>query len=222
MNILVVAPHPDDEVLGMGGTIAKFVSEGNNVSVAIVTKGWEPLYPKEQVTKVRAEAKKANEIMGVKNLIFMDFPVTKLKQVPMHELNESFAQLVKNEKPELVFLPFHGDRHLDHRCVYESCMVALRPGQQNNQLKRILCYETVSETHWATAYIEPNFEPQVWNDISQHLSVKLAAMEKYQSQLRPKPDARSIDALTSLAKWRGSVVGMAAAECFILVREYWS
>jgi len=222
MKVLVVSPHPDDEVLGAGGTIARLSSEGHEVTVAIATKGWEPLFARAQVEQVRAEARKANEILGVKSVRFMDLPVTKLSVIPKHELNERFERLIDEVEPELAFLPFFGDRHEDHRQVFDACMVALRPAGKGKHVKRILCYETVSETHWSAAYIEPGFQPQVWVDISGQLSVKLEAMRTYKSQLRPAPDARSLDALSAMAQWRGSVAGMAAAECFVLMRQWWT
>lgn len=218
MKVLVVSPHPDDEVLGAGGTIARLASEGNDVTVAIVTRGWEPLFAKSQVEQVRAEARAANEVLGVKHLRFMDLPVTKLNEIPKHELNKAFEQLVSEEEPELVFLPFSGDLQEDHRQVFDACMVALRPVASRKYVKQILCYETVSETHWSGA----SFEPQLWVDISNHLSAKLEAMRRYKSQLQQGPDARSLEAISSLAKWRGSIVGMAAAECFTVVRECWA
>lgn len=221
MKVLVVSPHPDDEVLGPGGAIARLASEGNDVTIAIVTKGWEPLFANSQVEQVRAEARAAAEVLAAKSLRFMNLPVTKLNAVPRHELNEKFEQLINDERPELVFLPFRGDRHEDHRQVFEACMIALRPVISRKHVKRVLCYETVSETHWSTAFLEPCFEPQLWVDISKHLSIKFEAMRKYRSQLRQEPDARSLEAISSLAKWRGSMVGMTAAECFVVIRECW-
>lgn len=221
MKVLVVSPHPDDEVLGVGGTIARLASEGNDVTVTIVTKGWEPLFADSQVEQVRAEAHEANEVLGVKSLRFMDLPVTKLNAIHKHELNKEFEQLINDERPELIFLPFCGDRHEDHRQVFDACTVALRPVVSRKYVKRILCYETVSETHWSTAYVESCFEPQLWIEMSNHLSTKLEAMRRYRSQLRQEPDARSLEAISSLAKWRGSMVGMLAAECFVVVRECW-
>ncbi len=221
MKALVVSPHPDDEVLGVGGTIARLTAEGSEVTVVIVTRGWEPLFPDSQVEQVRTEASEANKLLGVKSLRFMDLPVTRLNAIPKHELNSGFERLMEEEKPELVFLPFCGDRHEDHRQVFDACMVALRPGQGRKYVRQILCYETVSETHWSGPYIEPCFQPQLWVDISSQLPVKLEAMRRYKSQLRQHPDARSIEAISSLAKWRGSIAGMSAAECFIVVREHW-
>lgn len=222
MRVLVIAPHPDDEVLGVGGTVARLASEGNEVIVAIVTRGWEPLFSASFVEEGRAEADDANKILGVKSLRFMDLPVTKLNHIPTHKLNEKFDCLIEEEKPEIVFLPFYGDRHEDHRQVFSACMVALRPKPNRKYLRRILCYETISETHWSTPYIDPPFEPQLWVDISEYLPTKLQAMKKYRSQLQQEPNARSLEALTSLAKWRGSTAGMFAAESFVVIRECWA
>ena len=221
MKVLVVSPHPDDEVLGVGGTIARLASEGNDVTIAIVTKGWEPLFPASQVERVRAEASAASEVLGAKSLRFMDMPVTKLNTIPKHQLNKEFERLVNEEKPEFIFLPFCGDRHEDHRQVFDACMVALRPSPGLNHVKRILCYETVSETHWSAPFVEPCFQPQLWVDISNQLPTKLEAMRTYSSQLRQEPDARSLEAISALARLRGSMVGMPAAECFVVVRECW-
>ncbi len=221
MKVLVISPHPDDEVLGVGGTMHRLAREGHEVTVAIVTKGWAPLFPDEQVAQVRAEARAANAALGVKTVRFMDLPVTKLRTLPEHELNAAFDQLISDEQPEWVFLPFPGDRHEDHRQVFDAGMVALRPVADRSFVKRILCYETVSETHWVASHIEPAFEPQLWFDISADLDAKLDAMRTYASQIRPAPDARALEAITALATWRGSVVGQRAAEAFMLVRECW-
>ncbi len=219
MKILVIAPHPDDEVLGMGGTIARLAHEGHDITVAIVTKGWSPLYTESSVDQVRDEAREANAVIGTKSLRFMDLPVTRLNEIPLHELNAFFDQLIKEEMPSLIFLPFPGDRHEDHKIIYNACMVALRPLADRRHIEKILCYETVSETHWSAAYIETNFIPQMWVDITPYLPCKIKAMKKYSTQVPPEPDARSIEALTALATWRGSTMGMHAAESFVVVRD---
>lgn len=221
MKVLVISPHPDDEVLGVGGTMRRLADEGHEVTVAIVTKGWSPLFPDEQVAQVRAEAQDANAALGVNRVRFMDLPVTKLHAIPEHELNAAFDALIMDEQPEWVFLPFPGDRHEDHRQVFDAALIALRPVPDRAFVKRILCYETVSETHWSVSHLEPAFQPQLWFDITDQLAAKLAAMRIYASQLRPAPDARSLEALQALATWRGSIVGMSAAETFVLARECW-
>ena len=219
MNILIIAPHPDDEVLGLGGTMHRLAGEGHKLTVAIVTRGWAPLFPDEQVQQVRTEAQAAADTLGVEKLHFMDLPVTRLNALPEHELNAAFDRLILDEQPQWVFLPHPGDRHEDHRQVFEAGMVALRPVASRSFVRRVLCYETVSETHWSASGIEPHFEPHIWIDISAHLDAKRAAMQKYASQVRPAPDARSLEAVSALATWRGSVVGLRAAEAFMLVRD---
>ncbi|MCP4245936.1 MAG: PIG-L family deacetylase, partial [bacterium] len=143
-NVLIIAPHPDDEVLGCGGTIARLARAGRQVTVAIVTKG-TPLFPATQVRRVRAEARKANQQLGVRKLLFLDLPVTTLHLMPEHKLNKVFAGLIGKVKPDTVFLPFPGDRHEDHRQIFDAAMVAMRPDGRRTRAARICCYETVSE-----------------------------------------------------------------------------
>ncbi len=219
MHVLVIAPHPDDEILGAGGTLRRLIHEGHRVTTAIVTKGWPPLFPAAQVARVREEAIAANASLGVDDVRFMDLPVTRLHGLPEHELNAAFAQLIADTAPEVVLLPFPGDRHEDHRQVFDAAMVALRPVGAAAHVRRILCYETVSETHWSAPGLEIGFNPHLFLDISEHLEAKLAAMALYASQVRAAPDARSIDAVRALAVWRGSVASLAAAEAFVAVRE---
>lgn len=217
-DILVIAPHPDDEVLGCGGTIARCVHEGRSVVVAIVTRG-TPLFPAAQVKRVRAEARKAAEVLGVRDLIFMDLPVTTLHLIPRHQLNAAFSQLIADTTPAEVLLPFNGDRHEDHRQVFDAAMVAMRPDGRRHRVERICCYETVSETHWAAPGLEPTFEANRYVDISGTLGAKLEAMRCYASQLEEDIPARSLQAIEALARFRGSVVGMGAAEGFQVIRE---
>src|SRR5688500_13498891 len=147
-NVLIIAPHPDDEVLGCGGTIAHLAREGRKVTVAIVTKG-TPLFPASQVRQVRAEARRACATLKVKDLRFLDLPVTTLHLIPKSKLNTVFIELIRATNPETVFLPSPGDRHEDHRQVFDAAMVAMRPDGRRHHVSRICCYETVSETHWS-------------------------------------------------------------------------
>jgi LmbE family N-acetylglucosaminyl deacetylase len=219
-NVLVIAPHPDDEVLGCGGTIARLAREGEHVTVAIVTKG-TPLFPASQVKRVRAEARKANKRLGVEKLLFLDLPVTTLHLIPEHKLNRVFTDLIAKAEPDTVVLPFPGDRHEDHRQVFDAAMVAMRPDGRRHPVQRVCCCETVSETHWAAPGIEPTFDPNWYVDISGTIEDKLAAMREYASQLADGIPARSLEAIESLARFRGSVAGMPAAEAFTIVRDLW-
>jgi N-acetylglucosamine malate deacetylase 1 len=208
-------------VLGCGGTIFRLAQAGRRVTVAIVTKG-TPLFPAAQVRKVRAEAREANRALGVGELLFLDLPVTTLHLIPEHHLNGTFIELICSKiRPHSVFLPFPGDRHEDHRQVFDAAMVAMRPDGRRHRVDRICCYETVSETHWAAPQVEPVFEPNWYVDISETLDDKLAAMRRYASQLAEGIPARSLEAIEALARFRGSVVGVRAAESFQIIRDMW-
>lgn len=147
MKILVIAPHPDDEVLGCGGTIAKHVKNEDEVFVAIVTKGCEPIFSLDSVEQVRTECREANKYLGVKSTIFMDFPATMIESIPRYEFNGAFIKLIKDIKPDIVYLPHRGDMQIDHKMVVDAAMVALRP-RYEHVVKKILVYETLSETGW--------------------------------------------------------------------------
>lgn len=219
-NVLVIAPHPDDEVLGCGGTIRRYVQSGAQVTVAIVTRG-TPLFPDSQVQRVRAEAAAAAQRLGVQTLRFLDLPVTMLHLMPEHELNGVFFNLVRETQPDTLFVPFAGDRHEDHRQIFDAAMVASRPDGRRYRISKICCYETVSETHWSAPGIEPVFHPTWYVDIRATLADKLDAMRCYASQLEEEIPARSLTAIEALARFRGSVAGLPAAEGFQVIRELW-
>lgn len=218
MKILVIAPHPDDEVLGCGGTIAKHVADGSEVYVAIVTKGCEPIFPSEQVEQVRTECKKADEYLGVKETIFMDFPASMLENVPRYEFNGAFIRLIQEIKPDTVYLPHRGDMQLDHKMVVDAAMVALRPKYQH-LVRKIYAYETLSETGWDLPTTTNEFIPTSYSDISRYLNKKLEAMSFFSSQLSDYPDARSLESVKALAMFRGASMSIAAAEAFAVIRE---
>ncbi len=218
MNILVIAPHPDDEVLGVGGTIAKHVSQGNDVYVCIVTKGCEPIFQKSQVEQVRTECNEADEFLGVKKTIYMDFPAAMLETIPRYELNNAFIKLIQSVKPDIVYLPHMGDMQLDHKLVVDAAMVALRP-KYNHVVKKILSYETMSETGWNVPISSNEFIPIVYVDITEFIEKKMIALDMFKSQVAEYPNTRSIEAVKALAMYRGSMMNMVAAEAFEVIRE---
>lgn len=218
MNVLVIAPHPDDEILGTGGTIAKRAAQGHDVYVCIVTKGCEPLFHEKYVEKGRSECRKADEYLGVKETIFLDFPAVMLEEVPRYELNDGILGVIQRIKPEEVYVPHRGDMQIDHKIVVDAAMVALRP-KYSHKVKRIYAYETLSETGWDIPNVMNEFIPTVYEDISDTINKKIEAMNIFQSQLAPFPNARSIGAIEALARFRGSTVTLEAAEAFGIVRE---
>lgn len=211
MKILVFAPHNDDEVLGVGGTIAKLTNEGHEVYVCEVTTG-------AIKNLIESEAKKAHKLLGVKEAFFLDFPVVELKSVSVKELNSKIKHIVDLIKPEIAFIPHKGDMHNDHKEVALSAMVALRP-IDNPQLKAIYAYETLSETEWNIPSADNLFVPNVWVDITSTIDIKLKAMACYESQLQVFPKPRSLEAIEALSRFRGSTICVNNAESFMLVRS---
>lgn len=217
-RILIIAPHPDDEVLGCGGVMARFSGENSEIHVVIVTKGCSPLYSETQVACSRRETKKAHNLLGVKKSYWLDFPAAELDMVMHRELNQSLCELLKEVRPEVLFIPFLGDTHLDHQLVFSSSLVASRPASQFCP-KSIYAYETLSETNWNAPHVTPAFVPNVFFDIEEYLEKKLAAFKCYASQCKVFPNERSIESLEYLAKLRGSQVNRKAAEAFMLIRN---
>ena len=215
---LVIAPHPDDEVLGAGGTIAKLAAQGAEVHVAIVTRGEPPRFSAEFVENVRQECASAHRLLGVTRTHFLDFPAAELDRVPHAELNQRIGSLVSEIAPDTLFVPFVGDIHLDHQLVFTSALVASRP-RHGNVPVRILAYETLSETNWWAPGITPPFVPNIFIDIADTLGAKLDAFAEFKSQVKAAPDERSPEVIRALALVRGAAVYRTAAEAFMLVRQ---
>lgn len=217
-KILIIAPHPDDEVLGCGGAIAKFVKQGNEVFVAIITKARPPMFSEEFIAQGRKESGEAHHLLGIKKTFFCDLPAAALDVTEHSQVNQAIGQILSDVKPDMLFVPFVGDVHLDHQHVFLSSLVASRPNQAVYP-KKILAYETLSETNWNAAYLSPGFQPNVFIDITDELDTKLKAFSCYQSQVKSFPHERSLIALEALAKLRGATVFHKAAEAFVLIRE---
>jgi N-acetylglucosamine malate deacetylase 1 len=214
-QIVVIAPHPDDETLGAGGTIARFASLGVEVSVLIVSGHLPPLYEPEAFETTEREAREAMKILGTARVEFLKIPATYVHQKPISEVNGVIGNFVREAKPEWVLIPFP-DRHIDHRTIFDASVVACRPVHPTAP-SVVLAYETLSETHWNVGGIEPTFIPDFYVDISQHIDIKMAALNAYASQVHEAP-SRSVEACTALAKFRGSQNGCNYAEAFKVVR----
>lgn len=218
MNILVIAPHPDDEIIGVGGMIANRTKKGHHVYVCVVTRGCEPLFTEESVERVKKECLMADELLGVEKTFFLDFPAAMIETVPRYKLNNAIFDIIKKVMPDEVYLPHRGDMQLDHKMIVDSAMVALRP-KYKHQVKRIYAYETLSETGWDVPNVSNDFIPNVYEDISEVMEKKLSAVKMFKSQISEFPNARSIEAIEALAKYRGCTVTLNRAESFMLIRE---
>ncbi len=216
-NVLVVAPHPDDEVLGCGGLIKKYTTLGHRVFVLVATRGSAKRYSEDRVLNVRNEAREAHKILGVEDTLFLDFPAPDLDMVSKADMSTEISKVIKNLEIEELFLPHRGDIHHDHQAIFYAGLVAARP-TQGNTVKRISAYETLSETEWAAPFESDAFIPNHFVDITDSISFKLDAMTKFKSQLRDFPNSRSLEAIQSLAKFRGCTIGTHYAEAFMVIR----
>ncbi|MBI4895179.1 MAG: PIG-L family deacetylase [Candidatus Aenigmarchaeota archaeon] len=215
MKILIIAPHPDDEVLGCGATIAKYTKLGHDVYTCIVTKAYTPDWSEEFIKNRPKEVEKSNKILGIKKTYFLDFPTAKLDTVPQRDINKAISDVVSEVSPNTVFIPHKGDLNRDHRLVFECALVALRPN--NSKVEKILSFEVLSETDWGHP-IE-GFNPNLYVDVSKSFKKKIDAMKVYGTELKEYPHPRSIEAIESLAKKRGSEACLNLAESFFIIRE---
>jgi LmbE family N-acetylglucosaminyl deacetylase len=216
-RILIVAPHPDDETLGAGGAIAKFVAQGHDVAVLVVSGHLPPVYQREDYETTVREARRAFAILGVRTERFLEIPATMVAQQPVNLVNGKISEVVKEVAPHIVLCPFP-DRHVDHRAVFDSVMVATRPVGIGRGIELVAAYETLSETHWNAPHIEANFVPNWVIDITEHKPRKLEAVGCYASQIPASPGARSVDAVQALARLRGTQAGFGYGEGFQIIR----
>ena len=217
-RILIISPHPDDETLGVGGTIAKLIDQGNDVKVLTVSGHLPPLYKKSDYELTISEAMEAYKILGLKNYKFLEIPSTMIGDMPVHKLNSQIGKVVEDFRPQIVFCPFP-DRHIDHRLIFESAMVATRPIKYGKEIELVAAYETLSETHWNAPYIEPNFNHNLVIDISEYLTLKVDALKCFKSQITIEEGPRSLKAVESLAQFRGSQAGFSYGEAFYVIRQ---
>lgn len=204
-------------MLGCGGTITKLAAMGVDVTIITVAAHMPPLFTEEVHQQTIQEAKKAHQLMGVKNSVFIDLPAVCLDKDPVYVFNQKIHDAVFDVNPDILFIPFY-DRHIDHRQIFDASMVISRPVGKGVEIKCVAIYETLSETHWNAPYLEPNFIPTCVVDISPHIETKLQSMSCYESQVHKFPAPRSIEALKALALFRGSQCSMAYGEGFIIQR----
>jgi LmbE family N-acetylglucosaminyl deacetylase len=216
-NVLFIAPHPDDEILGCGGIIKKFSDQGDTVIVLIMTRGKKELYSEERILNVRKEALSAHQILGVKQTIFFEFPAPDLDTIPMSELSSSVSEILRDYGINSLYLPHGGDIHQDHKAVFRAGLIAARPAGPV-LVKEIFSYETLSETEWSDPGYGNPFITNVFVNIGYELAYKKEAMSCYKSQLREFPSSRSLKSIEALANLRGSTVGVEYAEAFMAIR----
>tara|TARA_B100001564_G_C20420435_1_gene569879 strand:- start:6 stop:671 length:666 start_codon:yes stop_codon:yes gene_type:complete len=216
-RILVIAPHADDEVLGLGGTMSKYIDNSYQVIVLVMTnanKGNPKDYSENLINKIRKESRSANKILGIKKLIFYDYPALSLDSLKISEMAKTIKKNILKFKPQKVFIPNSEDIHLDHKHIHTACLVACRP-TDNFKIKELLSYETLSETEWG----KNQFSPDKYEILSKkNIQNKIRAFKKYKSQMKKKFHPRSAKGIEILSRLRGSNISVQYAEAFKIIR----
>ena len=225
MSVLVLAAHPDDEVLGCGATMARLAAEGHAVDVVIVAEGAtsrdadrQPDTRRDELSALTSAARHAGEILGVRSVDLLGLPDNRLDSMDRLSLIKAVEAVVARIQPNTVFTHHAGDVNIDHRRLHEAVVTACRP-QPGHCVRRLLFFEVASSTEWQPPGSAPAFQPAVFYDVADTLAAKRQALAAYASEMRPWPHARSLEAVEHLARWRGASVGVVAAEAFMLGRE---
>ena len=223
-KILIIAAHPDDEVLGCGGTMAKWANEGAEVYSLIMAEGAtsrdktrDREYRNVDLAHLGLAAQKASDLLGIASVELLSYPDNRMDSVDLLDVVKSVEDRIKKINPDTVVTHHSADLNIDHQVIHEAVMAACRP-QPGHPVKRILSFEVPSSTEWQSPTFGNSFIPNWFEDISDTLELKIRALEAYETEMREWPHARSIKAVEHLARWRGASIGREAAEAFILER----
>ena len=223
-KILCVAAHPDDEILGCAGTLAKLSALGHSVEIVIAAEGLtsrsdlrNPEQHKAEFKKLYQQSEKAAKIIGAKKVHFLGLPDNRMDSMDLLDVVKPLEKLIYQFKPEIIFTHFHNDLNIDHQILNQAVMTVCRP-QPGFCVKKIYEFEVLSATGWNTT-AKNQFVPNAYFDISKTLNKKIKALDCYKGEMRPFPHARSLEGVRHQAHFRGVQVGCSAAEAFMLVRE---
>lgn len=218
-TILVIAPHPDDETLGCGGTLLRHKNDGDVIHWLIVTEiTTEGGFTQQQIDKRKLEMTQVADLYGFDSVSILGFPTAQLDTVPMKKMVQKIGETFHNIRPDTVYLPHPGDIHSDHKFVFESGMSCTK-WFRYPFIKRILVYETLSETEFGINPSNTKFSPNVYVDITSFLDRKIEIMKVFQSEIGEFPFPRSEEAIRALSAYRGSSSGFQFAEGFMLIKE---
>jgi LmbE family N-acetylglucosaminyl deacetylase len=223
-KILIVAAHPDDEVLGCGGTAARLSREGNAVYTLILSEGITSRDEKrsrsrrgKEIKELKAQIEKCRMILGVKKSFVFDFPDNRFDTIALLDIVKTIEKVKKGIKPEIVFTHHHGDLNVDHQITFKAVMTAFRP-MIGERVREIYSFEVPSSTEWNVPSSSVYFMPNYFIDISKTLTQKIRALKKYKSEIRDFPHPRSAEAVEIYARRWGIQTGLMAAEAFEAVR----
>jgi LmbE family N-acetylglucosaminyl deacetylase len=223
-TILVIAAHPDDEVLGCGGTMARLSMEGNDVYTLILGEGITSRDKKRmrvkrggEIAELRKQAGNANKVLGVKKVYTFDFPDNRFDTVPLLDIIKTIEKIKEDIKPGIVFTHHQGDLNIDHQLTFKAVMTACRP-TKGDSVKEIYSFEIPSSTEWSVPSSLTYFMPDYFVNINKSLEIKINALNEYETELRDFPHPRSLKAVELNAKQWGVKMGFEAAEAFKTIR----
>jgi LmbE family N-acetylglucosaminyl deacetylase len=223
-SVLVVAAHPDDEILGCGATAARLAEEGCDVYFAILGEGITSRHVARdaadagELSLLHEHARAAGRKIGVKEVFLHKLPDNRLDTVPLLEVAKVVEELVDRLRPKVIYTHHGGDLNVDHGVVHRAVLTATRP-VAGQPVREIYAFEVPSSTEWAFQRLGPAFRPNVFVDVAHTLETKISAMACYKSETRQFPHPRSPEALRAIATRWGSVAGFEAAEAFELIRS---
>ncbi|HLI38411.1 MAG TPA: PIG-L deacetylase family protein [Streptosporangiaceae bacterium] len=217
-QVAVIAAHPDDELLGAGGTIARHIQAGDQAHAIVVADGAGSRYPDELIATLEKQARRAAEVIGFSSVRFLALPDQRLDSLPLIELTQELEAALDQISPSVVYTHFPGDVNADHGVVARAAWTACRPYGRPG-LRRFAAFETPSSTEWGWPLPGTALQPNLFVDVTGTLDVKIAAMECYETELREYPHPRSSRALRERAAFWGSRAGLLAAEPFLVMRE---
>jgi LmbE family N-acetylglucosaminyl deacetylase len=223
MNVLVIAAHPDDEVLGCGGTIRRLAGEGHAVHIAILGEGVTSRYARREeadpalVRQLQDRSRTAARLLGAKDVAFFSLPDNRFDTVAMLDVVKIVESLIDKHAPQVVYTQHGGDLNVDHAITFRATLTATRP-MAGCPVKTVYACEVASSSEWAFQQFSPAFHPDVFVDIGATLEAKIEAMKVYESEARLFPHPRSPEALRACAQRWGAVAGVPAAEAFELIR----
>lgn len=224
MRVLVVVAHPDDEVLGCGGTISLMAGQGHDVFVAILGEGITSRFAavddqaRALLKELHHRSREVSALLGVKELFLFSLPDNRFDTVPLLELVKQVEKVIQEVQPEVIFTHHGGDLNIDHALTFRAVLTSTRPTKRC-PLKTLYTFEVPSSTEWAFGQFGGTFNPNFFVEVTSTLELKIKAMEHYESEAREFPHPRSAEALRALARYRGATAGLPAAEAFQLIRQ---
>ena len=224
MKYLVVAAHPDDEILGCGGSLSRWANEGHEVHILIMSEGAtsrdkkrDVSLRKKELSNLKKAGIKASKVVGAISIEFLDFPDNRMDSIDLLEVVKAVEKKIADIKPSIVLTHHIGDLNIDHSIIHRAVLTACRP-ETGNPVKKILSFEVNSSTEWNN----PGnlfFKPNLFIDISKFIEKKYKALNFYESEMKDKPHPRSIEGINTLARLRGQTIGCEFAESFMIIRE---